>query len=214
MFCMTLEFSCMLNCFVLPMNTVIIMPSYFLSLATQWESACTIIGFFGNFGHLITSCPLKTFTTWSVLRLALLNSVFLTVIMPPFLALRGLRLLFNQPVWMITKPGVPTSSRLHAVYWHAVSQTPRSGAHAHTHKYVDSANLHACNVSMEHQASCEGVYLLCLNLCGWKHACANCACMHVLHAFLDACLCLLVVCVLKGERELVHYICMSLQPGL
>lgn len=44
--------------------------------------------------------PLKTSWTWSMQRLTLLNSVFLAVIMPPFLALRGLRLLFNQPVCM------------------------------------------------------------------------------------------------------------------
>lgn len=69
-------------------------------LASQWESAYTIIALFGNFKHLITFCSLETFRKWGVLRFMLANSVFLTVIMPPFLTLRGLRLLFNQPVCM------------------------------------------------------------------------------------------------------------------
>lgn len=52
------------------------------------------------------------------------------------------------------EPGVPTSSRMHVVYRRAVSQTPQAGAHAHTHEYHGSANVHAF---AEHQPGCEGV---------------------------------------------------------
>lgn len=61
------------------------------------------------------------------------------------------------------EPGVPTSSRMHVVYRRAVSQTPQAGAHAHTHEYHGSASVHAL---AEHRPGCEGVCLLCLNVCG------------------------------------------------
>lgn len=64
-------------------------------------SVYIIIGLLGNLKHFGNFSPLlKTFVTWSVLRFMLPNTVFLTVIMPPFLALQGLQLLFNQPVCM------------------------------------------------------------------------------------------------------------------
>lgn len=156
----------------------------------------------------------------------LANSVvfflFLTVIMPPFLALRGLRLLFNQPVCMnhgAWSPHVVSAACCLPACCEpdTTSWGPRT--------YTQTWWLGQRTMFVEHQANCEGVYLLCLNVCGWEPACAiggvhaHFACfprrmLGWIHAF-SVCVCVCVcVCVLKGEWAFVQCICMFLQPSL
>lgn len=182
-------------------------------LATQLESAGTITGLFGNCRQLMDFLPPQNFikleACWDV---CCQTVFFLRWLCHPFSHCGGCECSLINPSAWITEPGVPTSSRLHVVYRHAVSQTPQAGAHACTHKYGGWANIHKYNMFIEHQIGCEGVYLL------WSWMCVG-ESVHVSHAFPGACVCWLTsfgVCVsdLHGEREFVQYICMSLRTSL
>lgn len=156
----------------------------------------------------------------------LANSVvfflFLTVIMPPFLALRGLRLLFNQPVCMnhgAWSPHVVSAACCLPACCEpdTTSWGPRT--------YTQTWWLGQRTMFVEHQANCEGVYLLCLNVCGWEPACAiggvhaHFACfprrmLGWIHAF-SVCVCVCVCVCLKGRVSIctmhnmhcAYYVC-------